>query len=170
MTDLKAVLGQTALGLARATEDLQAISRGIHPAILSRGGIGPALKALARRAGLPVELDVSDPVRLPERAEVAAYYVVSEGLSNAAKHARASAVHVQLKVENAVVEVSISDDGVGGADPGRGSGLVGLRDRVEALGGTMEATSPPGRGTSLLARIPLDTGTLNGDRRHVTSA
>jgi signal transduction histidine kinase len=87
---------------------------------------------------------------------VAAYYVVSEGLSNAAKHARASMVHVELKVESAVVEVSIRDDGVGGADPDRGSGLVGLRDRVEALGGTIRTISPPGRGTCVLARIPLD--------------
>jgi signal transduction histidine kinase len=155
LVELKAALGQTAEGLARATEDLQTISRGIHPAILSRGGIGPALRTLARRAGLPVELNLSGPERLPERVEVAAYYVVSEGLSNAAKHARASVVNVALKVENAVVEVSISDDGVGGADPDRGSGLVGLRDRVEALGGTIETTSPPGRGTRLLARIPV---------------
>ncbi|MDQ1565691.1 MAG: hypothetical protein QOF96_571 [Actinomycetota bacterium] len=155
LTELKTVLTQTALGLARATEDLQAMSRGIHPAVLSRGGIGPALRALARRSGLPVELNLSGPVRLPERAEVAAYYVVSEGLSNAAKHARASVVHVELKVEDAVVEVSVRDDGIGGADPGRGSGLVGLRDRVEALGGTLVTTSPPERGTCLLARIPV---------------
>jgi signal transduction histidine kinase len=104
---------------------------------------------------VPVKLDVTVPVQLPERAEVAAYYVVSEGLSNAAKHARASMVQVGLRVENAVVQVSVSDDGVGGADPDRGSGLVGLRDRVEALGGTIETISPPGRGTRLLARIPL---------------
>jgi PAS domain S-box-containing protein len=155
LAELKEALGQTASGLARATEELQTISRGIHPAILSRGGIGPALKTLARRAGVPVELDLSGPERLPERVEVAAYYVVSEGLSNAAKHARASVVHVELNVEKAVVEVSIRDDGIGGADPDRGSGLLGLRDRVEALGGTIETTSPPGRGTSLLARIPV---------------
>jgi signal transduction histidine kinase len=160
LTELKGALSQTALGLARATEDLQAISRGIHPAVLSRGGIGPALRALARRAGLPVELNLSGPVRLPERAEVAAYYVVSEGLSNAAKHARASVVRVGLNVEDAVVEVSVRDDGIGGADPGRGSGLVGLRDRVEALGGTLGTTSPPGRGTCLLARIPLASDIL----------
>jgi PAS domain S-box-containing protein len=155
LAELKAALGQTVVDLGRATEDLQTMSRGIHPAVLSRGGIGPALRTLARRAGVPVELDLSGPVRLPERAEVAAYYVVSEGLSNAAKHAHASVVHVELKVENAVIEVSIRDDGVGGADPDRGSGLVGLRDRVEALGGTIETTSPPGQGTYLLARIPV---------------
>jgi signal transduction histidine kinase len=105
---------------------------------------------------VPVELDLSGPERLPERVEVAAYYVVSEGLSNAAKHARASVVHVELTVEDAVVEVSIRDDGVGGAVADRGSGLVGLRDRVEALGGTLETLSPPGQGTRLLARIPVD--------------
>jgi signal transduction histidine kinase len=153
---LKAALAQTAAGLARATEDLQTISRGIHPAILSRGGITPALRTLARRAGVPVKLDLDGPVRLPERVEVAAYYVVSEGLSNAAKHARASVVHVELRVENGVVEVSISDDGLGGADPDRGSGLVGLRDRVEALGGTIQTTSLPGQGTCILARVPVD--------------
>jgi signal transduction histidine kinase len=157
LANLKAALDQTAAGLARATDDLQTISRGIHPSFLSRGGIGPALKTLARRAGVPVELDVTCPLRLPEQVEVAAYYVVSEGLSNAAKHARASAVHVALNVENAGVEVSIRDDGIGGADPDRGSGLVGLRDRVEALGGTIETTSPPGQGTCILARIPVDS-------------
>jgi signal transduction histidine kinase len=157
LANLKAALDQTAAGLARATEDLQTISRGIHPTILCLGGIGPALKTLARRAGVPVKLDLSGPVRLPEWVAVAAYYVVSEGLSNATKHAHASAVHVELRVDNAVVEVSIRDDGVGGADPDRGSGLIGLRDRVEALGGTMDTTSPPGQGTCLLAQIPLDS-------------
>jgi signal transduction histidine kinase len=156
MADLKAALGQTAAGLARATDDLQTISRGIHPAILSQGGIGPALRTLARRAGLPVKLCLNGPERLPERAEVAAYYVVSEALSNAVKHARASAVHVGFNVENAVAEVSIRDDGIGGADPDRGSGLVGLRDRVEALGGTIQTTSLPGQGTCILARVPVD--------------
>jgi PAS domain S-box-containing protein len=169
LADLKGALGRTAAGLARATDDLQTISRGIHPSILSRGGIGPALKTLARRAGVPVKLDVSCPVRIPERVEVAAYCVVSEALSNAAKHARASAVHVELNVENAVVEVSIRDNGIGGADPDRGSGLVGLRDRAEALGGTIETTSPPGQGTCILARIPFDSAAptaspASGDR------
>jgi len=155
-SDLKAALGRVAAGLGRATDDLQTISRGIHPAILSRGGIGPALRSLVRRAGVPVKLCVNGTERLPERVEVAAYYIVSEGLSNAAKHAGASAVHVDLTARQAVVEVTIRDDGVGGADPDRGSGLVGLRDRVEALGGTIEIISPAGQGTCLLARLPLD--------------
>jgi signal transduction histidine kinase len=158
LAKLKDALSQTVLGLVHATEELQEIARGIHPAILTNGGIGPALKALARHAGVPAELDLSGARRLPERVAVALYYVVSEALSNAAKHARASAVHVELKCQDAVVEVSIRDDGVGGADPDRGSGLIGLRDRVEALGGTIETTSIPGQGTSLLARIPLCAG------------
>jgi signal transduction histidine kinase len=155
LAKLKHALSQTALGLVHATEELREIARGIHPATLTNGGIGPALKALAQHAGVPVELELNCSRRLPERVEVAAYYVVSEALSNAAKHARAAAVHVELKCEDAVVEVSIRDDGVGGADPDRGSGLIGLRDRVEALGGTIETTSLPGQGTSLLAWIPL---------------
>jgi len=156
LPDLRAALAETAAGLARATEDLQTFSRGIHPAALSRGGIGPALRTLARRAGVPVKLDLSAPARLPERVEVAVYYVVSEALGNAAKHARASVVDVELNVQDGVAEVSIRDDGVGGADPKRGSGLVGLKDRIESLGGTLENTSAPGQGTRLLARIPVD--------------
>jgi signal transduction histidine kinase len=156
LANLKDALSRTVCGLVHATEELQEIARGIHPGVLVRGGIGPALKTLARHAGVPVELELGASRRLPERVEVSAYYVVSEALSNAAKHACASTVHVELRFEDAVVRVSIRDDGVGGADPDRGSGLIGLRDRVEALGGTIETTSPPGRGTSLLAWIPVD--------------
>jgi PAS domain S-box-containing protein len=154
--DLREELSRTASGLAGAVEDLQEISRGIHPAILSKGGLAPALRTLARRAAVSVELDARLPGRLPERVEVAAYYVVSEALTNAAKHAGASVVHVTVDAGDAVLELAIRDDGVGGADPDRGSGLVGLRDRVAALGGTIEVTSNPGRGTSLVARIPID--------------
>ena len=153
--ELRAELSTTANGLAGAAEDLQEISRGIHPAILSKGGLGPALRTLARRAAVPVELDAHLPERLPEPVEVAAYYVVSEALTNAAKHAEASVVHVDVDAEGAIVEIAIRDDGVGGADPDRGSGLVGLRDRVAALGGTIEVASSHGRGTSLVARIPI---------------
>jgi signal transduction histidine kinase len=110
---------------------------------------------LARRSALPVELDVHDQ-RLPERLEVAVYYVTSEALTNAAKHARASVVHLELDADGIAVRVSIRDDGIGGADPNRGSGLVGLRDRIEALGGTINVASPPGGGTALLVRIPLE--------------
>jgi signal transduction histidine kinase len=134
-------------------EELREISHGIHPAVLSSGGLGPALRALARRSAVPVELDLHAG-RLPEHVEVAAYYAVSEALANAAKHARASVVQVELHAHDAMVRVAIRDDGAGGADPARGSGLVGLSDRVEALGGTLKVTSPAGGGTTLLIEIP----------------
>ena len=137
-------------------EDLQEISRGLHPAILSRGGLAPALRTLARRAALPVELDVHKGRRLPDQVEVAVYYVVSEAITNAAKHAQATAVTVDLHARDSVVSLAIRDDGIGGADPTRGSGLIGLRDRVEAVGGTMRVSSGPGQGTSLDVTIPID--------------
>jgi PAS domain S-box-containing protein len=143
-------------GLAGVAEDLQEIARGIHPAILSRGGLGPALKTLARRSAVPVELDVDVDRRLPDAVEVAAYYVVAETLTNAAKHARASGVTVHVEAEGTALHLSIRDDGIGGADTGRGSGLTGLVDRVEALGGKMTISSQPGRGTSFAVRIPLE--------------
>ena len=155
-SDLTAQLAQIAQGLAAAVTELQDVSRGIHPAILSRGGLGPALRTLARRSAVPVELELGDDERLPERVEVAVYYVVSEALTNAAKHARASVVHIRLAAEDGTIRLSIRDDGVGGADPTGGSGLVGLRDRIEALGGAIEVASPTGGGTSLVARIPVD--------------
>jgi signal transduction histidine kinase len=143
-------------GLAEVLDELREISRGIHPAVLSRGGLEPALTVLARRSALPVELNVRAKCRLPEPIEVAAYYVVSEALTNAAKHAQASVVRVELEARDAIVQLAISDDGIGGADPADGTGLVGLRDRVEVLGGTIEVTSPAGRGTTLLIEIPLE--------------
>jgi signal transduction histidine kinase len=142
---------------------LREISHGIHPAILSEGGLKPALAALARRSAVPVELRVHPERRLPEHAEVAAYYVVSEALTNAAKHARASVVDVELDILDAGLRMAIRDDGVGGADPAQGSGLVGLDDRIEALGGTLEVKSPAGSGTTLLIEIPLE-----GQSRAVT--
>jgi signal transduction histidine kinase len=156
LTAVRAELAETKLGLEAALDDLREISRGIHPAILSQGGMGAALKALARRASVPVKLDIRAPRRLPERVEVTAYYVVSEALTNAVKHAHASLVQVDVDAEDSIVELVVRDDGVGGADPARGSGLIGLRDRVEALGGTLEITSSPGNGTSLLVKIPIE--------------
>ena len=156
LTELRAQLSHAAEGLADVVEDLQEISRGIHPAILSRGGLGPAIKMLARRSAVPVELALRADRRLPEPIEVAAYYVVSEALTNAAKHAHASVVHVDVDAEDAVIRLSIRDDGIGGADPVHGSGLIGLRDRVEALGGRIEIASAAGSGTSLLITIPID--------------
>ena len=157
-TELKRELSDAMQSLSGAVEELQEISRGIHPAILSRGGLGPALKALARRSAVPVELDLGIDRRLPEQVEVATYYVVSEALTNAAKHARASALRVDAGAENGVVRLSITDDGVGGADPTAGSGLVGLRARVEALGGELRISSTPGQGTALSATIPIPPG------------
>jgi signal transduction histidine kinase len=157
LTELRAQLSHTAEGLSGAIEELQEISRGIHPAILSKGGLGPALKTLARRSAIPVELEVDADSRLPEPIEAAAYYVVSEALTNAAKHSGASAVEVHVIGRDALVQVSIRDDGVGGAAPGQGSGLLGLKDRVESLGGEIEIDSPSGSGTSLRVRIPTTT-------------
>jgi PAS domain S-box-containing protein len=143
-------------GLTGVSKDLQEISRGIHPAILSKGGLGPAVKTLARRSAVPVELDLHVDRRLPASAEVAAYYIVAEALTNTAKHARASRVNARVEAEGATLRLSIRDDGIGGADSGRGSGLIGLIDRVEALGGQMEIASHTGDGTSLLVTIPLE--------------
>ena len=123
---------------------------------MSEGGLGPALRSLRRRSAVPVELDVHAERRLPERVEVAAYYVVSEALTNAAKHAHASVVKVELDAHDAILQLAIRDDGIGGADPSRGSGLVGLSDRIEALGGTLEVTSPSGSGTTLLIELPVE--------------
>jgi signal transduction histidine kinase len=157
--ELPEVSGQLARlreGLAAALEELQEIARGIHPAILVRGGLAPALQALCQRSAVPVELDLRIATRLPEAAEVAAYYVVSEGLTNVAKHARASAVAVTVYARADVLELSIRDDGRGGADPAQGSGLLGLIDRVDVLGGTIEVESPRGIGTTLLVRLPIE--------------
>jgi len=156
VSQLRAQLAQTAQGMAGVVEELREISRGIHPAILSQGGLRSALRALARRSALPVELDLRAAERLPEIVEVAAYYAVSEALTNAAKHAHASVVHVELDTHDAIVRLVIRDDGVGGADPALGSGLVGLSDRIEAVGGRLEVTSAAGHGTTLLIEIPAE--------------
>jgi signal transduction histidine kinase len=148
-------LAQLGKGLAGALDELRVLSRGIHPAILSKGGLAPALKALAQRSAVPVKLDLVVQERLANHAEVAAYYVVSEALTNAAKHAQPSTVEVRARADDGVLELTIDDDGVGGADPVQGSGLTGLADRVEALGGTIAIASPPGEGTSLRVELPL---------------
>jgi signal transduction histidine kinase len=163
---LRPELSRIATGLADAVAELQELSRGIHPAILSQGGLGPALRTLARRSPIPVELDVAWDTRLTEPIEVAAYYVASEALANATKHAHASLVEVSLAAHNGRLVLSIGDDGVGGADPGRGSGLAGLKDRVEALGGSIHVQSRPGHGTQITADLPLG---LEGDTSPVES-
>jgi signal transduction histidine kinase len=153
--ELVVQLAQINQGLAGALEELRDLSRGIHPAILSEGGLAPALKALARRSAVPVELDLAIAERLGDHVEVAAFYVVSEALTNASKHARASAVEVSARVDDGILRLTIGDDGVGGADPARGSGLTGLTDRVAALGGTIGIASPPAQGTSLRVELPI---------------
>jgi signal transduction histidine kinase len=142
-------------GLASVLADLRELARGIHPSILSEGGLAPALKALARRSIVPVELDVRAIERLPEPVEVAAYYVISEALANAAKHSNASLVRVSADIAGTALHLHVLDDGDGGADPALGSGLQGLKDRVEALGGRIAVSSPVGAGTSLDADLPL---------------
>ena len=156
--ELRAALDQTAEGLAEVLAELQEISRGIHPAILSQGGLGPALKTLARRSAIPVELSVQATGRLPEPVEVAAYYVVAEALTNVAKHARASVVYLDLDSGGDALHLRVRDDGVGGADPAGGTGLIGMNDRVAALGGTMLVDSPAGKGTSLAVTLPIAAG------------
>ena len=158
LSELQAQLSEIGDGLAGVLDELREISRGIHPAILADGGLACALRTLARRSAIPVELDVRTETRLPEPVEVAAYYVVSEALTNTAKHAHASVVHVAVDVRHGVLELSIRDDGSGGADPARGSGLVGLADRVDALGGAIEVSSPVGPGTTLRVRLPVELG------------
>ena len=135
--------------------DLQELSRGIHPAILSKGGLRPALRALARRSVLAVDLDLNIDRRFPDPIELASYYVVAEALTNAAKHAQASVVTVSARGDDDGLYLCVADDGIGGADVGRGSGLIGLQDRVEALGGTIRLTSAVGAGTSLGITIPV---------------
>ena len=152
---LEAEIGRVAGELNGVVEDLREIARGIHPVILSEGGLGPALRTLARRASIAVELDLAAIGRLPEPVEVAAYYVVSEALTNATRHAHASVVCVAAEERGDSLRLSIRDDGAGDADPARGSGLIGLRDRAEALGGSLEVSSPPGEGTLILVLLPL---------------
>ena len=147
-------------GLVGVVDELREVAQGIHPAILTEGGLRPALATLARRSPVPVDLDVRGGDRLPEPVEVGLYYVASEALTNAIKHARATHVVVDLQLDSTVAELQVSDDGVGGADMRAGSGLVGLSDRVHALGGTIEVRSPAGRGTRLDAHIPLTSASV----------
>jgi signal transduction histidine kinase len=149
-------LDGVAAGLTGVLGELREIARGIHPAVLADGGLRPALKALARRSAVPVRLDFQVEGRLPEQIEIAAYYVVSEALTNTAKHAHATAADVQVATDDDVVRVRVRDDGRGGADLTSGSGLVGLRDRAEALGGRLLLHSAPGAGTDVQVSLPLN--------------
>lgn len=156
--ELPAAIGRVVDGLSGVLSELREISRGLHPAILSEGGLAYALRSLARRSAVPAMLNVRVAGRLPERVEVPAYYVVSEALTNVAKHAGASLVEIDVDATNGVARIAVRDDGVGGADVGGGSGLIGLVDRVEAAGGEFTVSSTPGEGTSLLATFPLSPG------------
>jgi signal transduction histidine kinase len=140
--------------LVATLEELREISRGIHPAVLSEGGLGPALKALARRSAVPVALDLHLGARPAPPVEAAAYYVASEAITNVVKHARASAIELRAAQQDDTLTLSIRDDGVGGAEPGGGSGIIGLNDRVDALGGTISVLSPAGEGTTVRVRLP----------------
>jgi signal transduction histidine kinase len=142
-------------GMADLYTELQELSRGIHPAILSKGGLGPAIKNLARRSVVPVRLDVDVDRRLPESTEAAAYYVIAEALTNTAKHAEASEVTVRAGFDGDDLRLEVADDGIGGAAPSGGTGLIGLKDRVEAVSGSLDVTSPASGGTLVVARIPV---------------
>lgn len=141
--------------LGDLNDEVREIAQGIHPAILTQGGLGPALRTLARRCPIPVEIDLDSEERLPEQIEVTAYYVVAEALTNATKHAAASHVSVAVARRDGSLRLSIGDDGVGGADAVGGSGLTGIRDRAEALGGSLAVHSPRAEGTALYVALPL---------------
>jgi signal transduction histidine kinase len=151
-------LAQAGEELSQALTELRELARGIHPAVLSERGLEPAVRAVADRAPVPVELNVSLSERLPDPVEAAAYYVVAEALTNVAKYARATEVTVGVERTNGHARIEVRDDGVGGAVPGSGSGLRGLADRVEALGGRLVIDSPVGAGTTLRAEIPVAAG------------
>ena len=152
---LRVSIGQVAEEIIEVMEQLREISQGLHPAILSEGGLGPALRTLARRSAIPVELHVNTTSRYPPPVEAAAYYVVSEALTNTTKHADASQAQVLVEQQDSTLRLRVCDDGVGGAQPQRGSGLIGLRDRVEALDGSIDVTSPVGHGTVIHVSLPL---------------
>ena len=169
--NIQRALSLLADGLFTALDELREIARGIHPAVLSEAGLGPALKALARRSAVPVQLGLNLGPPPGQQVEVAAYYIASEALTNAAKHAQASVISLRVRGDDSALTLSVRDDGIGGADPGRGSGITGLQDRVEALGGTISVRSPPGHGTTLHVRLPARpdaAARADGSRREDT--
>ena len=151
--EARELLAGALLELTHAIDELRELARGIHPAVLTDRGLGPALQSLAQRSQLPVEIEEALDERLPAPVEAAAYYVVSESLANVAKYAQAGLVQVRVSRANGVARVEV--EGVGGADPRRGSGLRGLADRVEALDGVLGVESPPDAGTRIWAEIPV---------------
>ena len=148
-------LRNVAVALNEVLDELRTIASGLHPAALSQGGLASALRTLARRSPVPVVLDARVPPGVADAVEVAAYYIVAETVTNTTKHAEASRIDVTVELRPGGLWVCVRDDGIGGADPARGSGLVGLKDRIEAFGGTMTLDSPLGEGTTLVAQFPL---------------
>src|SRR5215472_6286443 len=153
-TELKAALADAANELKEALSELRELAQGLHPAMLTRSGLAAAVRAAARRASVPTELTEAPDERFPPDAEAAAYYVVSEALANAGKHASATRARVSIGRSGGVLRIEVADDGAGGADAAKGSGLTGLADRVAARGGTLSVSSPPGAGTVITAELP----------------
>jgi signal transduction histidine kinase len=151
------LVDEALLNAERATAELRELVHGIMPAALSRGGLRAGLESLVGHVDLPVRVDVPSQ-RLPKPLETTAYFIVAEALTNVVKHAGAGSAHVRAAIDGDVLKLEIRDDGIGGADPGRGSGLAGLGDRVDASGGTIAITSPPGEGTTLADKIPIEHG------------
>jgi signal transduction histidine kinase len=149
------LLQQARVEAQAAVKELRELARGIHPAVLSDHGLGPALEALAARAPVPVDVTGVPDSPLGHEVEACAYFVTAEALTNVAKYARASSASVEVSLEDDRLRVRVSDDGVGGADLAVGTGLRGLRDRVDALDGELEVVSPPGGGTTVTAEVPV---------------
>ncbi|WP_345046387.1 DUF4118 domain-containing protein [Streptomyces rameus] len=166
LEELRARLVEVSDGLADASDELREMARGIHPSILTTGGLVSALKALSRRCPVPVDLSVRTTEQLPKQVEVSGYYIISEALTNVVKHARAAGVTVTVEGGAEALVLTVHDDGVGGADLSRGTGLVGLRDRVEALGGRFRVDSPRAGGTTLRVELPLPDRDRADSRRH----
>jgi signal transduction histidine kinase len=161
--------------LVAVTDELREISHGIHPAILSDSGLDDALEALARRSAIRVDLDVSFHGRFDPTLEATVYYVVAESITNASKHAQTSRVAVRGGLRGESIELEVKDDGIGGADPGRGTGLIGLKDRIDTLGGTISLVSPASAGTTIQVRLPAgrrpaENAPLQGDDEAASSS
>jgi signal transduction histidine kinase len=155
--ELPGLAAEISEALKDTSDELREVSRGIHPTILTEAGLGPALRALARRSSVPIDVDVELDERLPAPLEAAAYYIASEALTNVAKHAHANTVQLIASHDDGVLTLEVRDDGIGGVDAARGSGILGLTDRAEALGGTISITSAPHCGTALSVRFPITT-------------
>jgi signal transduction histidine kinase len=153
--DTHAAFDQVERELKSVIDEVQELSRGVHPAQLAEGGLRPALRALARRSPTPIDLSVDVPERLPASVETAVYYVVSEALANAIKHSQATSVFVTVALDSGAIRATVADNGVGGAEIGAGSGLTGLSDRVDALAGRFEVISPHGGGTTITVELPV---------------